>query len=75
MSQPPPPGRCETCRHFVDRPHDLEAQLVGLTILSSAFGDTRGDQGLCEVHRQLLTPKLSCLHFSPRDGGSALRPG
>ena len=67
-------GSCGQCRYFEDRPRELERLLVGLTILSSAWGDTRGDQGLCRRHLQLLTPKLSCDLFAPRWVPTDLRP-
>jgi len=57
---------CRRCRYFVDDPHAVEQAFVGLTILSSAWGDTRGNQGLCIVHQQFLTPKLTCNHFTIR---------
>ena len=57
---------CANCREFVDDPIRLERELAGLTILSSAQGDTRGDQGLCSLHQQLVTPGLTCSAFVPR---------
>ena len=58
---------------YLDDPAALERELAGLTILSSAYGDTLGDQGLCRVHQVLLTPGLSCPRFELRPpAGAAL---
>lgn len=54
---------CRTCRHFVDEPVAIERALTGLTILSSAQGDTWGDQGICRVHDQMLLPTMSCARW------------
>jgi len=61
---------CANCREFVDDPVRIEAELPGITILSSAYGDTRGDQGLCSLHQQLVTPGLTCSAFSPARGSA-----
>lgn len=68
-------GRCRDCRFFLDDPAELERELVGITILSSAYGDTRGDQGLCLVHQQLLTPGLTCERFEARGARAPVREG
>ncbi|MCU0303271.1 MAG: hypothetical protein MUC56_04360 [Thermoanaerobaculales bacterium] len=72
MSEGTPAGRCGRCAHFVDDPRELERALPGLGILSSAWGSTRGDQGLCTVHDLFLQPVMSC----PRFADAAIRnPG
>ena len=67
MSAPEPEAKaiCANCAHFLDDPRQLEVELPGLTILSSAYGDTRGDQGLCRWHQRLITPGLTCEAFCP----------
>lgn len=59
---------CGHCRHFMDDPALIERTLVGLTILSSAGGDSWGDQGLCAIHEQMLTPHMTCAQLAPRLG-------
>jgi len=54
---------CRDCHHFLDSGLEIEAELPGLTILSSAFGDAMGDQGLCRVHERLVPPRHSCPDF------------
>jgi len=56
---------CANCAEFLDDPKQLESELPGITILSSAYGDTRGDQGLCRRHQRLVTPGLTCEAFRP----------
>ena len=56
---------CANCAEFLDEPKQLESELPGITILSSAYGDTRGDQGLCCRHQRLVTPNLTCTAFRP----------
>ncbi len=64
---------CAACAHFVDDPRELERRLTGLTILSSAWGDTRGDQGLCEAHALFLQPVMTCPRFVGRPPTGAVR--
>jgi hypothetical protein len=54
---------CRGCHHFLGRSRELEAELPGLTILSSAFGDSMGDQGLCRLHERLVPPGHTCPEF------------
>jgi hypothetical protein len=58
---------CANCRHFVDDPEVLERELPGINILSSTMGDTRGDQGICTFHEQLLAPTMTCENFWARE--------
>jgi hypothetical protein len=62
---------CGACVHFSDDPRALEQTFVGMTILSSAWGDTRGDQGLCKLHDRFLQPVMRCPAFVGRapEGG------
>jgi len=55
---------CRTCRHFQDDPAAFERALPGILILSSGHGDTRGDQGLCDIHDRILTPGMRCTSWS-----------
>jgi len=66
VTEPLSTARCDGCAHFIDDPRELERSLVGLTILSSAWGDTRGDQGLCGLLDLFLRPAMSCRHFIGR---------
>jgi len=59
------PDSCPRCRHFIDDPQQLEAALPGLTILSSAWGSTRGDAGLCDCHGTWQDPETGCSDFAP----------
>ena len=54
---------CRDCRHFLGASRELEAELPGLTILSSAYGDSMGDQGLCRLHQQLVPARHTCSDF------------
>ncbi len=60
------PGQCSDCQHFVDDPAELERALPGLLILSSAQGDSRGDQGICLAHERFLLPTMTCDRFEAR---------
>lgn len=64
---------CAHCAEFMDEPAQLEVELPGMNILSSAYGDTRGDQGLCRRHQRLVTPLLTCNAF--RRVGTSTAPG
>lgn len=65
-------GRCGDCRHFIDDARELERALPGILILSSASGDTRGDQGICRIHDQFLMASAYCPKFQPRSASSQL---
>ncbi len=59
---------CTSCRHFIDDPEALEDELKGLTILSSAYGSTRANAGICHKLRLFLEPVLAteCDDFEHR---------
>ena len=65
--QQPPEGpgdrACRDCHHFLGASRELEVELPGLTILSSAYGDSMGDQGLCLHHERLVPPRHTCSDF------------
>ncbi|MBF0252103.1 MAG: hypothetical protein HQL35_15925 [Alphaproteobacteria bacterium] len=60
------PRDCGHCRHFIDDPQDLEAEVEGLKILSSAFGSVRADTGWCKRWDRFCTARTTCDAYSPR---------
>ena len=58
---------CARCGHLIDDPVEFENALPGILILSSGQGESRGDQGMCRIHQQLVAPKMSCDHFQLRN--------
>ncbi len=61
------PGDCRWCREFLDDPQALEDALPGIYILSSAWGSTRGNSGICRVTGRFQQPQPACAHFRPRE--------
>ncbi len=59
------PG-CNECLHCEASPGRLEKLLPGLGILSSAYGSSRGDTALCQLHNQFLRPGPACSGFEER---------
>jgi hypothetical protein len=59
---------CANCRHFLDDPEEFERALPGILALSSGQGDTRGDQGICEIHEKMVTPNMTCEKHVFRQG-------
>jgi len=47
---------CRDCKYFNDDPQYLERELKGLTILSSAYGSTRANAGICDKLNLFLEP-------------------
>jgi hypothetical protein len=69
MSQPN--GResdriCRRCKHFVDDPEKIEAELPGINALGSMFASVRGDSGLCRVNERFMHATDSCEEFAAR---------
>ncbi len=60
-------GDCQSCRFFIDDPHQLERVLIGVLALSSTYGSTRGDSGICTVHDTFQYPLTDCEHYRSRD--------
>jgi hypothetical protein len=60
-----PAVRCRNCAHFRNDAHYLESVLKGLTSLSSGFGSTRGEDGLCLRHDRFAAASSSCGMFEP----------
>ena len=59
-------GSCARCSYLLDDPGEFENALPGILILSSGQGESRGDQGMCRIHQQLVAPSMRCDHFQPR---------
>ncbi len=59
--------QCRHCRYFGNDPAYLERSLPGLTGLSSGYGSTRSDDGICVRHNLYLRADASCAEFSPHD--------
>jgi hypothetical protein len=57
---------CGLCLHFVNDPKLLERSFVGISALSSAFGSTRGQAGICLKESTFHDPEPVCLAFEPR---------
>jgi len=57
---------CASCLHFVDDPQALEARFVGIGALSSAFGSTRGRDGICLLESTFHDPEPACPNFTHR---------
>jgi hypothetical protein len=53
--------------YLVDDATEIERALAGILILSSGQGDSRGDQGLCEIHQRMVLPDMSCERFVARE--------
>jgi hypothetical protein len=63
--QPMTAGLCRDCRHFRNDAKYLETIFSGMTSLSSAYGSTRSDDGVCLRHDRYLRARSSCRDFSP----------
>jgi len=57
--------RCRFCVHFRNEPAELEAAIAGLVSLSSAYGSTRADDGLCARHERHVSANAGCDEFDP----------
>jgi len=53
-------GYCGGCRHFVAAAADLEREVAGLKILSSAYGSVRAETGLCLLRDFFCVPDHGC---------------
>jgi hypothetical protein len=63
-----PPGevQCGDCEHFDNTPRMLEETFKGINALSSVYGCSRGDAGICRFHSRYLLPIHSCPDFQPK---------
>jgi hypothetical protein len=57
--------RCRACQHFRNDAKYLEVAMPGLTSLSSGFGSTRSDDGICVRHDRYLSARSVCGDFTP----------
>jgi len=53
-------GSCRSCAHFHNDPKYLEAAFPGWTALGSAYGSTRAEDGICELHGLYLSAAQGC---------------
>lgn len=60
-------ARCALCRSFQASSQDIEAQLPGLRILSSAFASVRAGDGLCARHERYVSATSACEAFEAAD--------
>jgi hypothetical protein len=58
-------GRCRACAHFRNSPAFLESLFPGMSALSSAWGSTRAEDGLCLKHDRYLSADSGCNDFTP----------
>lgn len=64
MANTPAHGRCGSCAHFRNDPAFLETVFKGLTSMSSGYGSTRGDDGICLLHNRHLSARASCAKYA-----------
>ncbi|RLE29536.1 MAG: hypothetical protein DRJ61_14315 [Acidobacteria bacterium] len=57
---------CKKCRHFRDDPLELEKMFPSILILSSTYGSTRGNAGVCWIHETFHNPEPACPDFLSR---------
>jgi hypothetical protein len=57
-------GRCRACAHFRNSPAFLESVFPGMSALSSAWGSTRAEDGLCLKHDRYLSADAGCADFT-----------
>ena len=55
---------CAGCIHFCRDRRGLEAELPGLSALSSAHASVRADDGLCRLHQSLTNGRRACAAFT-----------
>jgi hypothetical protein len=56
---------CLFCDYFRNEPLELESAMAGLVCLSSAYGSTRADDGLCGKHHRFVNANARCDDFDP----------
>jgi hypothetical protein len=62
-----PVRECRACRHFRNDAKFLETAFPGLTAMSSGFGSTRADDGICLRHDRHMSADGACPQFTPRE--------
>jgi hypothetical protein len=65
---------CRRCRHFRNDAKFLESALPGLTIMSSGYGSTRADDGICLRHDRYLGAHSTCADFSASEVNPSANP-
>jgi hypothetical protein len=55
--------RCSGCCFFNPAARDLEQQLLGLNILSSAYASVRSGDGLCDQHQRYVAASSYCAAY------------
>jgi len=58
-------GRCRDCAYFRNSPACLESIFPGTSAMSSAWGSTRAEDGLCLRHDRYLSAEAGCADFTP----------
>jgi hypothetical protein len=58
---------CRDCRFFNNDPAWIEKIFPGLSSLSSAYGSTRAEAGICSERELFLQPVTKCPQFVGRD--------
>lgn len=66
---------CRNCRHFRNDAGYLERSFPGLTGLSSGYGSTRSDDGICTRLDRYLRAESSCAEYSPQQSANMSRRG
>jgi hypothetical protein len=67
-------GNCRGCAHFCNDPAYLEAIFPGMSALSSAWGSTRAEDGLCRRHDRYLSADAGCSDFTPAEAEPIVAP-
>ena len=66
--------QCFQCRHFRNSPEYLESTYKGLTVLSSAYGSVRSEDGICVLNDLYLSANRWCDRFDPICPAAASTP-
>lgn len=62
---PGEPRSCLGCRHFVNDPEELEKVFPEILILSSTYGSTRAEAGVCALTETFRDPRFVCESYEP----------
>ena len=60
---------CARCRHFGNHPAMIERRYNGLTAMSSAYGSTRAEDGICALHELFVSAGDGCARFEHQSTG------
>jgi len=58
---------CYKCNYFIVEASELENQVKGLNIVSSAYGSVRADTGLCSLHEAFVINSSVCANFTNKN--------